>query len=208
MSDDAPEGPTGVLALRERLRKIAAPAFAPEFEPLERPSGFLVAGHLPEPRRALTLATVETARWKLEWVPLVLDREVPRAAEISAVLTTVHWRLHRFFARFSESVPAEGLGGVERLRTQVGFEMLPRTGQLVRLGVVQSSGSEVFDAAVLETFLQAFPVELPDPGEEVPERLFVTWSVHGYAPYACSTYFAAVYVADDHEPTGSGFVGN
>lgn len=105
--------------------------------------------------------------------------------------------MHHVFARFSNSVPAEGLDGLQRLVTRVGFEFEARTGRLLRLGVVTSSGSKAFDVAALESFLQAFPIEMPESIVPLPESFFVSWRVHGYAPYACSTYFAVPYMIRD-----------
>lgn len=160
---------------------------------------FAVAVSLPsEQRDAVQFATLDASRWQFEDAPDTFSQRLTRVdrarrGPVAQLLKAIHLRLHPIYEGFLHSLDPEAWGGDPNLRTVLGLEVATKTGDLLQLGVVQSSGEELFDMAALESLLRAFPIEVPESARNLPERMFLTWEMHRISHFSCSTFFVRSY---------------
>ncbi len=96
---------------------------------------------------------------------------------------------HGFLGRLSDLSQTHALSNPE-LSTAVGLNIDAQTGALVRVYVLESSGSELFDVGVLEAISRAAPFE-PPPEElrRTGDELHLEWRLFRHEDYACSSSF-------------------
>ena len=116
-------------------------------------------------------------------------------APFAAYLAALHQKLHPVFAdRFLSALdnfPADHPMNRPELVTYVEIILNGDTGQLVRLGVTQTSGVTAYDVQALAALKIASPygpppAEIKSPGGYV----YLHWEFHREPQLACSTYFA------------------
>jgi hypothetical protein len=74
-----------------------------------------------------------------------------------------------------------------------------QTGNLVQTGIIQTSGDQGFDAGVVQSIREAFPVApVPDEIRSVDGMVYVLLEFWDKPEYACSTYFARPYRLADN----------
>src|SRR5262249_29865913 len=68
-------------------------------------------------------------------------------------------------------------------------------GRLVKMGVIESSGSTAFDVSVLESTRRGSPFGSAPPAiASSDSNVYVHWQFHRNPLLACSTYFARPYI--------------
>lgn len=155
-----------------------------------------------EKRGAEIYAELEpiVAKWSAELraTPSELPTEVagPPSAEFLAYVESLHrGSLHDVYSRGWLG----SLDGLSRthalsnlaLEVTVGLVIAPKTGDIERVFLIKSSGSELFDVGALEALTRGAP--FPPPPETLVQdegNLSLSWRLFRHSEYACSTSFA------------------
>jgi hypothetical protein len=148
-----------------------------------------------EARRVSGDATHD-AGWSLDErpSPLVAERLLPLGKQThvawARLLIQVHERLHPLFAeqylRSLDELPPESPLSNWELKVQVELHLVPRTGEIGRMGVRRSSGVREFDLAVLTAFSRALPVPFPESLASSDGYAYVVWEVSRDPRAGCS----------------------
>lgn len=88
------------------------------------------------------------------------------------------------------------------LEVTVGLVIAKETGELERLFLIKSSGSELFDVGTLEAISRAAP--FPPPPEALvgdEENVSLAWRLFRHPDYACSTSFIKRLASSQHQPS-------
>jgi hypothetical protein len=127
--------------------------------------------------------------------PLTPDRQLPLGdpnyLAWAQFLNTIHDRVHPLFARgylrSLDGLPPENPLADFSLQVQVELHLVPKTGEIQRLGVRRSSGVREFDIAALSAFLRAFPVPFPEALSSSDGYAYVLWDLSRDPQIGCST---------------------
>jgi hypothetical protein len=116
-------------------------------------------------------------------------------------LVAMHKKLHPLFAegfvselgRLPASDPLNGPGLVSRVEIVLAGD----TGNILKMGVVRSSGIVGFDVGALESIERAAPFgRAPDNIRSSDGNVYFSWEFHRDPVYACSTINARPYMLD------------
>jgi TonB family protein len=125
-------------------------------------------------------------------------------AAVPAYLTAMHSRIHPVFASSLAAIEAawakNGLRADPRMVTRVEI-VLTKKGDLVKMGIVKTSGLTAFDIEALAAIDHARPFgPAPAALQSADGRVYVQWDFHRDASCACTAAGAALFVLDGGAP--------
>jgi TonB family protein len=116
----------------------------------------------------------------------------------ASYLIAMHKRIHPIFADSFlgslDQLPATHPLNDPRLRTEIEIILEQKSGDLVRMGVTNASGTVAFDIAALESVRRAAPFGQPPPEVVSPDgNVYVHWAFRRNTE-ACSTFNARPFM--------------
>jgi hypothetical protein len=139
-------------------------------------------------------------------------REVRWLHRAPTYIQHIHGKLHPVFADgFLASLIPPGLPRREDpLKATAEIVLDGRDGAVIQVGVVARSGSDAFDAGVLESIQRASAFGASTPGiTSADGRVYIRWRFFRDEFYACTTYSVQAYLLvsspeqADSEPTSN-----
>ncbi|MCH2108857.1 MAG: energy transducer TonB, partial [Polyangiaceae bacterium] len=117
------------------------------------------------------------------------------ASPFASYLNSIHQRLHQFFAQsflgYLTRFPADHPLNNMEMSTHLEIALNRHNGNVVKMGVIKSSGVTAFDIGALDAVQKAAPYGTP-PGVIVSDdgNVYLHWEFHRNPMHACSTYYA------------------
>ena len=116
----------------------------------------------------------------------------------AAYMNSMHNRIHPLFSdtflSSLDSLPAGHPLNDQRLSTEIEIILSQESGDVVRVGVIKSSGITAFDIAALDSVRRAAPFGTPPPEIVSPDgNVYLHWEFHRNRE-ACSTYNARPFL--------------